>query len=67
MTVGEYLEAEKIDEDFIESKFDGPYWESCDRFISRNWRKDVELLSKKQFDWLLKIREDCTEKRLERK
>ena len=66
MKVKELFEAEQIDVDFIEIKFDGPYWESCDNFVQTNWNRDIEQLSAKQASWLTKILDDCVEKRLEK-
>jgi len=67
MKVSELFEAEKIDSDFIEAKFDGSYWESCNNFISENWNREIESMSEKQCSWLTKILDDCVEKRIEQK
>jgi len=65
MTVQEYLEVEKIDRDFIEQEFSGPYWESALSFVDDNYERDVDALSEKQVSWLAKILDDCVEKRIE--
>lgn len=64
MTVEEYFEVENIDMDFIEVKFDGPYWEKSLEFVSKNWSRDMESMTPKQVDWLGKILDDCVEKRI---
>lgn len=65
MKVRELFESEKLDIDFIERKFDGPYWESANNFVTDNWDKDIEFLSDKQSSWLTRIVDDCVEKRIE--
>lgn len=65
MKVKELFEAEKIDNDFIERKFEGSYWESCGNFVSQNWDREIETLSDKQSTWLTKILDDCVAKRIE--
>lgn len=65
MKVSEVFEAEKIDLDFIENKFDGSYWENCYNFVNDYWNVDIDNLSIKQGSWLTKILDDCTEKRIE--
>ena len=65
MKVKDLFNAEKIDTDFIESKFQGGYWESCNNFVSENWEKEIEQMSPKQATWLTKILDDCVEKRIE--
>ena len=67
MKVKELFEAESVDNEFIERKFDGPYWESCSAFVSTNWDREIETLSEKQASWLTKILDDCVEKRIEDK
>ena len=65
MKVQELFEAEKIDTDFMELKFEGSYWESCSNFVSENWNREIETMSEKQASWLTKILDDCVEKRIE--
>lgn len=65
MKVKELFEAEKIDQDFIETKMDGPYWEKAHDFVIQNWTREIESLSEKQATWLTKILDDCVEKRIE--
>ena len=66
MKVSEFMAQEQINKDFIESKMDmeTDYWKACDKFIRQRWDQDVNRLTEKQRNWLGKIREDCTEKRI---
>lgn len=64
MKVCELFEAEKIDKDFIERKFDGGYWETCNDFVNTNWTREIETMTPKQASWLTKILDDCVEKRI---
>lgn len=65
MKLKELFINEKLDEDFILDNFDGAYWESCSVFVVENWNRDTKDLSVKQSDWVLKILDDCVEKRIE--
>ncbi len=62
MTVEEVFELEGLDDTVILDNFEGPYWESCDDFISKNWLREVETLSEKQRAWLNKIVAECVRK-----
>lgn len=66
MTIQELFEKESINEDFVEKKFEGSYWESCNDFLQKNWTRDINTLSEKQGSWLTKILDDCVEKRIQR-
>lgn len=65
MKVKELFKKENLDLDFIESKFDGAYWGSCQDFIESNWDREIETFSSKQGSWFTKILDDCVEKRIE--
>jgi hypothetical protein len=64
MTVEEKFLSEGIDANFINENFYGAYWESCDSFVLQNWNISIDLLSEKQINWLMKILDECIEKRL---
>lgn len=66
MKVHELFTAEAIDKEFMETKFEGDYWENCVKFVGDNWARDVSFLSDKQQSWLKKILDDCVEKKLEK-
>ncbi len=65
MPVSEYFSIEGIDLDFIERKFDGKYWESAVTFLESVWNDMLESLSDQQYKWVVKILEDCVERRIE--
>lgn len=66
MSVAEFMQNEKITKDMVEEICDeSAYWESCSDFIIKNWDRDIQSLTQKQFIWLDKIRDDLTEKRIE--
>ena len=64
MKIKEIFENEKLCRDFIEIKFEGPYWMKCRSFIERNWHYNVDQLTIKQQEWFEKILEDCVEMRI---
>lgn len=64
-TVKSLFLEENIDVDFIERKFEGPYWEKCGNFVFDVWELELESLTDKQYIWLKNILEDCVEKRIQ--
>ena len=64
MTVGDEFQHERIDIAFMETEFEGSYWESATKFINDNWGANVRDLTSKQHKWFCKILDDCTEKRI---
>jgi hypothetical protein len=65
MKLRELFQGELIQPSFIESKFDGAYWESALKFVRDNWDRSVTELSDKQSNWAKRILDDCVEKRIE--
>lgn len=66
MQVEELFQAERLTLEFLEEHADqSPYWESAHRFVSQNWKRDVNQLTVKQVGWLDRIVEDLVEIRIE--
>jgi len=66
MTVQELFEAEKITLEKLQEVADETdYWEKAINFVRSYWRAPVITLSQKQKNWITKIHEDLTERRIE--
>lgn len=66
MTVEELFKQDRITQDMLETVAeDSSYWESASSFVIQKWNTEVGILSGKQYDWLHRILEDLTEKRIE--
>lgn len=67
MKVGQFMLLEGVDIGWIEQFMDDTeYWKKCDKFLRSVWTLPIMFLSEKQFKWLKSIKEDCSEKRIER-
>lgn len=68
MTVAEYFAAEKLTMNHVNNiRDESDYWEKAGVFVLDNWDRDLESLSHKQVEWLSRIQDDLTEKRIEGK
>lgn len=65
MTVSEYMHEEHLmKDDFSTIQDESSYWEKAGLFVLDNWEDDVSELSEKQYNWLERIRDDMTERRI---